>query len=122
MLRSHAFNPCRQLSVRLPAFSCVLADIGDEQSLTANLSKFSGHIKGCVGHVFAFVHLGRRPRVVKIRQASLLSDLAVEISTSSTTVMSGRCLRQSLRGCQPSAVCLQLCAGCQPMPLVVSRV
>ncbi|KAG2487582.1 hypothetical protein HYH03_013861 [Edaphochlamys debaryana] len=30
---------------RLPAFSRVLADIGGEQSLTANLSTFSGHLK-----------------------------------------------------------------------------
>jgi dsDNA-specific endonuclease/ATPase MutS2 len=28
----------------LPAYSSVLADIGDEQSLTANLSTFSGHL------------------------------------------------------------------------------
>ncbi|EFJ45039.1 hypothetical protein VOLCADRAFT_40753, partial [Volvox carteri f. nagariensis] len=30
---------------RMPAFSAVLADIGDEQSLTANLSTFSGHLR-----------------------------------------------------------------------------
>ncbi|KAL3134938.1 hypothetical protein ABBQ32_007900 [Trebouxia sp. C0010 RCD-2024] len=31
--------------VKLPAYSAVLADIGDEQSLSANLSTFSGHLK-----------------------------------------------------------------------------
>ena len=31
--------------VQLPAYSAVLADIGDEQSLSANLSTFSGHLK-----------------------------------------------------------------------------
>ncbi|GAX78758.1 hypothetical protein CEUSTIGMA_g6195.t1 [Chlamydomonas eustigma] len=34
-----------EVPVALPAFSSVLADIGDEQSLTANLSTFSGHLK-----------------------------------------------------------------------------
>lgn len=34
---------------RLPCFSAVLADIGDEQSLTANLSTFSGHLKRIQG-------------------------------------------------------------------------
>lgn len=31
--------------VQLPAYSAVLADIGDEQSLSANLSTFSGHLR-----------------------------------------------------------------------------
>ena len=34
-----------QPPVRLPAYTAVLADIGDEQSLSANLSTFSGHLK-----------------------------------------------------------------------------
>ena len=34
-----------QPPVKLPAYSAVLADIGDEQSLSANLSTFSGHLK-----------------------------------------------------------------------------
>lgn len=34
-----------QSPARLPCYSSVLADIGDEQSLTANLSTFSGHLK-----------------------------------------------------------------------------
>lgn len=31
--------------VQLPAYTAVLADIGDEQSLSANLSTFSGHLR-----------------------------------------------------------------------------
>jgi hypothetical protein len=31
--------------VRLPCYTSVLADIGDEQSLSANLSTFSGHLR-----------------------------------------------------------------------------
>jgi DNA mismatch repair protein MutS2 len=34
-----------QSPARLPCYSSVLADIGDEQSLTANLSTFSGHLR-----------------------------------------------------------------------------
>ena len=37
--------------VQLPAYTAVLADIGDEQSLSANLSTFSGHLRRIqVGH------------------------------------------------------------------------
>lgn len=39
---------------RLPCYSSVLADIGDEQSLTANLSTFSGHLKRCAASICAF--------------------------------------------------------------------
>jgi len=34
-----------QSPARLPCYTSVLADIGDEQSLTANLSTFSGHLR-----------------------------------------------------------------------------
>ena len=38
----------------IPAFSSVLADIGDEQSLTANLSTFSGHLRRIQVWIVAF--------------------------------------------------------------------
>ncbi len=44
MARAGLPLPC-DAPAALPAFSSVLADIGDEQSLTANLSTFSGHLK-----------------------------------------------------------------------------
>ncbi len=40
--------PCASPAL-LPCYSAVLADIGDEQSLTANLSTFSGHLKRIQG-------------------------------------------------------------------------
>ncbi len=43
MARAGLAIPAEQPAA-LPAYSSVLADIGDEQSLTANLSTFSGHL------------------------------------------------------------------------------
>jgi hypothetical protein len=53
-----------EVPVALPAFSSVLADIGDEQSLTANLSTFSGHLKriqvsGHLKKIYVSGHLKR---------------------------------------------------------------
>jgi dsDNA-specific endonuclease/ATPase MutS2 len=52
-------------SAQLPAFSSVLADIGDEQSLTANLSTFSGHLK----RIQARCAEMRCPRCCAVRRA-----------------------------------------------------
>lgn len=45
MSKSGLYVPCGGSACRLPWFSQVLADIGDEQSLSASLSTFSGHLK-----------------------------------------------------------------------------
>ncbi len=48
MARAGLMVPAEE-PARLPCFSSVLADIGDEQSLTASLSTFSGHLRRIQG-------------------------------------------------------------------------
>ncbi|WP_149454327.1 endonuclease MutS2 [Pasteuria penetrans] len=61
--------PAREESV-MPVYRCILADIGDEQSITQNLSTFSGHLK----HILHILKIVKSPQGDREQPALLLLD------------------------------------------------